>query len=74
MKFSVGATKAVQTRIAHNSQNYSIIGDQLYFQGRDGVLRRTIWKNDTSHLLYEFHDGFYGGHFAVESQLNIYYM
>jgi len=41
-----------------------MISNQLYFQGRDGVLRRTIGKCDTSHLLYEFHDGFCGGHFT----------
>jgi hypothetical protein len=64
MRFPVGATKAIRTRIAHKSQNYSMIGNQLYFQGRDGVLRQAIGKRDTSHLLYEFHDGFCGGHFA----------
>jgi hypothetical protein len=64
MRFPDGATKAVRTRIAHKSRNYSMIGNQLYFQGRDGVLRRTIGKRDTSRLLYEFHDGFCGGHFA----------
>jgi hypothetical protein len=64
MGFPLGATKVVQTRIAHKSQNYSMIGNQLYFQGINGVLRRAIGKCDTSHLLYEFHDGFYGGHFA----------
>jgi len=64
MRFPNGATKAVRTRIAHKSRNYSMIGNQLYFQGRDGVLRRTIGKCDTSHLLYEFHDGFCGGHFT----------
>jgi hypothetical protein len=64
MRFPDGATKAIRTRIVHKSRNYSMIGNQLYFQGRDGVLRRTIGKHDTSHLLYEFHDGFYGGHFA----------
>jgi hypothetical protein len=64
MRFPNGATKAVRTRIAHKSRNYSMIGDQFYFQGRDRVLRRTIGKRDTSRLLYEFHDGFCGGHFA----------
>ncbi len=64
MRFPDGATKAVQIRIAHKSRNCSMIGNQLYFKGRDGVLRRTIGKRDTSHLLYEFHDGFCGGHFA----------
>ncbi len=64
MRFPDGATKVVQTRIAHKSRNYLMIGNQLYFQGKDGVLRRTIRKRDTSRLLYEFHDGFYGGHFA----------
>jgi len=64
MRFPNGATKVVRTRITHKSRNYSMIGNQLYFQGRDGVLRRTIGKRDTSRLLYEFHDGFCGGHFA----------
>jgi len=64
MRFLDGATKAVRTRIAHKSQNCSMIGNQLYFQGRDGVLRQTIGKHDTSRLLYEFHDGFCEGHFA----------
>jgi hypothetical protein len=47
----------------HKSQNYLIIGDQFYFQGKDGVLQRAIRKGETSHLLYEFHDGFCEGHF-----------
>jgi len=38
MRFQDGATKVVRTRIAHKSQNYSMIGNQLYFEGRDGVL------------------------------------
>jgi hypothetical protein len=39
MGFIVGTTKAVRTQIAHKSQNYSIIGNQLYFRVRNGVLR-----------------------------------
>jgi hypothetical protein len=39
MKFPVGTTKVVRTRIVHKSRNYSMIGNQLYFQGRDGVIR-----------------------------------
>jgi hypothetical protein len=64
MRFPNGATKAGKTKITHKSRNYSMIGNQLSFQGRDGVLRQTIGKRDTSHLLYEFHDGFCGGHFV----------
>jgi hypothetical protein len=64
MRFPNGVTKAVRTKIAHKSQNYSMIGNQLYFQGKVGVLRRAIGKRDTSRLLNEFHDGFCGGHFA----------
>jgi hypothetical protein len=64
MRFLVRATKVVRTRIAHKSWNYSIIGNQLYFQWRNGVLWWTIGKGDTSRLLYEFHDGFCGGHFT----------
>jgi len=64
MRFPIGATKVVRTIIAHKSQNYSMIGNKLYFQGRDGVLRRAIEKRDMSRLLYEFHDGFCGSHFV----------
>jgi hypothetical protein len=39
MRFPLRATKAIRTRITHKSRNYSMIGNQLYFQGRDGVLR-----------------------------------
>jgi hypothetical protein len=54
MKFLDGATKAVRTRITHKSRNYSMIGNQLYFQGRDGVLRRAIGKRDMSCLFMSF--------------------
>ncbi len=30
MRFPDGATKAVRTKIAHKSKNYSMIGSQLY--------------------------------------------
>ncbi len=62
--FPIGIAKAMQTQIVHNSRNYSIIGNQFYFQGKDSVFQRTIGKGETSCLLYEFHDGFYGGHFV----------
>jgi len=39
MKFPIEATKAVRTRIVHKSRNYSMIGNQLYFQGKDSVLQ-----------------------------------
>jgi hypothetical protein len=63
-RFPIRTTKVIRTRIAHKSQNYSIISNQLYFQGRDGVLRQIGGKGETSRLLYELHDGFYGGHFV----------
>jgi len=43
MKFLIEATKVVWTQITHKSQNYSIIGHQLYFQGRNGVVMNH-WK------------------------------
>jgi len=63
MWFLVGSTKVLQNQIMHKNQSYLIIRDQLYFQGKDGVLQRTIRNGETSHLLYEFHDGFCEGHF-----------
>jgi len=38
MKFPIGTIKVMQTQNVHKSQNYLIIGDQLYFQRRDDVL------------------------------------
>jgi hypothetical protein len=38
MNFPIGATKAVRTRIAHKSRSYLMIGNQLYFRARNGVL------------------------------------
>ncbi len=64
MRFPLGTTKAMKTRITHKNWHYLIIGNQLYFQGRDGVLRWTIEKGESSRLLYAFHDGFCGGPFA----------
>jgi hypothetical protein len=64
MRNLIRATELVWTQIAHKSRNYLIIGDQLHFQGRDGVLWQTIGKGETLPLLYEFHDVFYGGHFV----------
>ncbi len=54
MRFLVGTTKTMQTQIVHNSQNYSIIKIQLYFQGRDGVFRQTIKKGETSFFCMNF--------------------
>jgi hypothetical protein len=72
MRFLGGTTKVVWTQIVHKSQNYSIIGDYFYFQRRDGVLQQAIGKGETSHLSYEFHDGFYRGHFAKQIIIEIF--
>jgi hypothetical protein len=38
MRFPIGSTKVIQTQIVHKSKNYLIIRDELYFQGKNGVL------------------------------------
>jgi len=49
MRFPVGATKAIRTRIAHKSRNYSMIGDQLY--SKEGmVFYDEPWENVTPHV------------------------
>jgi hypothetical protein len=63
MRFLIGATKAVRSMNCAQESKLLDDGQSTILLGRDGVLRRTIGKSDTSHLLYEFHDGFYGGHF-----------
>jgi len=49
MRFLVGTTKAVQTKIEHKSRNYSMIGNPLYFQG-GMVFYEEPLENVTSHI------------------------
>jgi hypothetical protein len=41
-----------------------IFGDYLYHQGKDGVLRQVVEKEDVSTLLFKFHEGVNKGHFV----------
>jgi hypothetical protein len=49
MTFPIGATKMVLTRITHKSRNYSMIDNQLYFQGRDVFYDKPL-ERVTSHF------------------------
>ena len=60
MNYPEGATKQIRLRIAHKSRSYTLIGQLLYFYGRDGVLCHAVEKNVGPNLLQEFHEGFAG--------------
>ena len=64
MNFPEGATKQIKTRIAHKSRYDTLIGQLLYFCGRDGILRRGVGKTFVPILLREFHERFCGEYFA----------
>ena len=49
---------------------YKLIGDTLYMQGADLVLRRVPWKEELYRVLEENHEGACGGHFALKITLH----
>ena len=67
MNFPEGATKQIRTRIAHKSRSYTLIGQLLYFCGRDGVLCHAVGKTDVPNLLRKFHEGFCGTCYSGEN-------
>ena len=64
MNFPEDATKQIRTRIVHKSRTYTLIGQLLYFCGRDDILRRAVGEMDVPKLLQEFHEDFCRGYFA----------
>jgi hypothetical protein len=56
----------MKNKIMHKSRLYTLIGDLLYFCGRDGILWQTVEKNLVPKLLYEFYDCFCRGRFASQ--------
>ena len=53
----------------HRSSKYKLIGDVLYMQGADLVLRRVPWKEGLEKVLKENHEGACGEHFCIEDHL-----
>ena len=48
---------------------YRLIGDVLYMQGSDMILRRVPWHDEILHILEFNHEGVCGGHFAFKTML-----
>ena len=63
MNFLDGGIKQIRTRVVHKSF-YTLIGELLYFGGRNGILHRAVRKAVIPNLLQEFHEGFCMEHFA----------
>lgn len=59
MNFLDGGIKQIRTRVVHKSF-YTLIGELLYFGGRNGILHRAVRKAVIPNLLQEFHEGFAG--------------
>ena len=52
------------------ANRYTLIGDVLYMQGADLILRRVPWKEELYKILEENHEGSCGGHFALKITLH----
>ena len=60
-------TDKLKRRLILKSAPYTMIGDALYKQGKDGVLRRCIFQSEVSAILAGCHSDYCGGHFAGDS-------
>ena len=54
----------------YGARKYTLIGDVLYMQGADLVLRCVPWKEELYKVLEENHEGACGGHFALKITLH----
>ena len=61
--------KAKKYSFVHRASKYKLIGDVLYMQGADLVLRRVPWKEELYKFLEENLEGACGGHFAFKITL-----
>ena len=62
--------KAKKYGFIRRACKYKLIGDTLYMQGADSVLRRVPWKEELYRVLEENHEGACGGHFALKITLH----
>ena len=62
--------KAKKYGFIRRAYKYKLIGDTLYMQGDDLVLRRVPWKEELYRVLEENHEGACGGHFALKITLH----
>ena len=62
--------KSKKYGFVRRASKYKLIGDTLYMQGADLVLRRVPWKEELYKVLEENHEGACGGHFAFKITLH----
>lgn len=65
-----GIEKSKRYSFVRRACRYKLIGDVLYMQGADLVLRRVPWKEELYKVLEENHEGACGGHFALKITLH----
>ena len=65
--FPLHFTNKLKRRLILKSAPYTMIGDALYKQGKDGVLRRCIFQSEASTILEGCHSDNCGSHFAGDS-------
>ena len=59
-------SKVWQRYLQKHSQDYCIIANQLYYQGKDKSLRICVTKAEYLEVLFHAHSCLPGGHFSVE--------
>jgi hypothetical protein len=62
--FQPSISRDEQHYIRHNSKHYLIIGDTLYCDGIDTILRRFLTHEEAEQVLNECHLGACGGHLS----------
>ena len=62
--FPLEYTDKQKQQLVYKMRPYTLIGEVLYKQGRDGILRRCINPNEVQLILKGCHDEVCGGHFA----------
>jgi len=60
-----GLNSYQQRDIRRKNQPYTLIGDEFYLVGKDGILRRVVNLDEAVEILRHCHEGVCGGHFAT---------
>lgn len=67
LSFPEGINSKQRQKIRRQSKSYSLVGEDLYKIGKDGILRRAVTVEESRRVLEQCHEGLCGGHFATET-------
>jgi hypothetical protein len=62
LKFAQHLSRDDRRCVRYQAKKYTIVGDTLYHQGIDSILRHFLTHEEAELVLNDFHKGAYGGH------------